>query len=232
MFGIPSNMLPLAVMGTVALFFGLRGLYRYNKTKSPLTLYYSLSGILFGLSGLFYAIPFAITASEIILKSTVTIADILFYCGIMLQMRIIWYLGLKKRISFMWLFWPTFLISLISLAFDMNSRMNNRYYVENSIAIFPTNQVTLYLLALLSISIILVGLLTLMQIKNLKTTQQKIRLATLGLYFLFAGITVEYNFLFLGGNNTSSTIVIGYAVAALGFFVGLLFVTNKRSYIK
>lgn len=230
MFGIPYNMLPLAVMGAVALFFGLRGILRYSQTKSPLTLYYSWSGILFGLSGLFYAIPFAITASEIILKSTVTIADISFYCGIMLQMRIIWYLGLKKKVSFLWLFWPTFVISLISLAFDLNSRLNNRYYVENNIAIFPTNQVTLYLLALLSISIILVGLLTLMQIKNLKTKQQKIRLATLGLYFLFAGITVEYNFLFLGGNNTSTAIVLGYAIAAIGFFGGLLFVTRKKKH--
>lgn len=232
MLSIPSNMLPLAVMGAVALFFGLRGLYRYNKTKSPLTFYYSWSGILFGLSGIVYAIPFAITDIEAILKSTVTVADILFYAGIMLQFRIIWYLGLKKRVSFMWLFWPVFIITLISIGFDLSSRINSKYYVDNGIAIFPANQVALYLFALLSLSIIIVGLLTLMQIKELKNRQQKIRLASLGIMFLLAGLTVEYNFLFLGGNNTSSAIVIGYAVAALGFFIGLLFVTNKRAYIK
>ncbi len=225
-------MLPLAVMGAVALFFGLRGLYRYNKTKSPLTLYYSWSGVLFGLSGIVYAIPFAMTDVEIILKSTVTIADILFYTGIMEQFRIIWYLGLKKRVSFMWLFLPVFIISLIALGFDLSSRVGSKYYVENDIAIFPANQITLYLLALLSLSIIIVGLLTLMQIKDLKNRQQKIRLASLGMMFLLAGLTVEHNFLFLGGNNTSSTIVIGYAVAAIGFFIGLLFVTNKRTFIK
>ena len=232
MFGIPSNVLPLALMGLVVLFFGLRGLYRYNKTKSPLTLYYSWSGVLFGLSGIVYAIPFAMTDIEIILKSTVTIADILFYIGIMVQFRIIWYLGLKKRVFFMWLFWPVFIISLIALGFDLSSRISSKYYVENGVAIFPANQVTLYILGLLSISIIIVGLLTLMQIKELKNRQQKIRLASLGIMFLLAGLTVEYNFLFLGGNNTSSAIVIGYAVAALGFFIGLLFVTNKRAYIK
>lgn len=232
MFGIPSNMLPLAVMGTVALFFGLRGLYRYNKTKSPLTLYYSLSGILFGLSGIFYAVPFAIFNVSEVLKVTVTIADLLFYAGLIIQMRIIWYLGLKKRVSFMWLLLPSVAVMSVSLGFDLYSRYNSRYYVENNIAIFPTNQTTLYLLAFLSISIIIVGLLTLMQIRDLKSRQQKIRLASLGMMFLLAGLTVEYNFLFLGGNNTSSTIVIGYAVAALGFFIGLLFVTNKRAYIK
>lgn len=232
MFGIPSNMLPLAVMGTVALFFGLRGMYRYNKTKSPLTLYYSLSGILFGMSGIFYAVPFAIFNVSAVLKVTVTIADLLFYAGLLIQMRIIWYLGLKKRVSFLWILLPAIIMMLVSLGFDLFSRFNSTYYVENNIAIFPTNQTTLYLLAFLSISIIIVGLLTLMQIRDLKSRQQKIRLATLGMMFILTGLTVEYNFLFLGGNNTSSTIIVGYAVAALGFFVGLLFVTNKRAYIK
>ena len=228
MFGIPSNMLPLAVMGVTVVFFGLRGLFRYNKTKSPLTFYYSISGVLFGLSGIFYAVPFALIADETILKSTVTIADMLFYAGIMVQVRIIWYLGLKKRVSFMWLFWPVLLISVVALGLDISSRIDSRYYVENNIAIFPTNQITLYLLALLSLSILIVGLLTLVQVKELKNKQQKIRLATLGMMFLLAGITVEYNFLFLEGNNTSPTIVLGYTLAALGFFGGLLFVTRKQ----
>lgn len=232
MLGIPSNMLPLAIMGTVAVFFGSRGLYRYNKTKSPLTFYYSLSGILLGLSGIFYAIPFAIFDISAVLKMTVTIADLLFYAALIVQIRIIWYLGLKKRVSFLWLFLPAIAVMLVSLGFDLFYRFNSRYYVENNIAIFPTNQITLYLLAFLSISIIIVGLLTIMQIRYLKNRQQKIRLATLGMMFLLAGLTVEYNFLFLGGNNTSSTIIIGYAIAAIVFFVGLLFVTNKRSYIK
>lgn len=228
MFGIPINVLPLAVMGTIVFLFGVRGFMHYQKVKSPLTLYYSWTGVLFGLSGLLYAIPFAATSNELALKASVTIADLLFYAALMVQMRIIWYLGLKKKISFMWLFWPTIIATIIALSFDLIKRSQSRFYVDGNLAVFPTSQVTLYLLALLSISIIAVGFLTLMQVKDLKQKQQKIRLTTLGIMFLFAGLTVEYNFLFLNGSNTSSIVVLGYAVAAVGFIIGLFFVRRKK----
>lgn len=231
MFGIPINVLPLAAMGTIVFLFGIRGFLHYQKVKSPLTLYYSWTGVLFGLSGIFYALPFAITSSVIILKSTVTIADLLFYSALMLQMRIIWYLGLKQKISFMWLFWPTLTIIIISLILDLSTRISAHYYVENNIAIFATNQTTLYLLALLSISIIVVGFLTLMNVRDLKKRPQKIRLTTLGIMFIFTGMTVEYNFLFLNGSNTSSVIVLGYAIAAIGFIIGLFFVRSNKKYV-
>ncbi len=228
MFGIPINVFPLAAMGLVAFFFGVRGFLHYNKVKSPLTFYYSWSGVLFGLSGIFYAVPFGVTNIEAVLKVSVTIADLLFYAGLMVQMRIIWYLGLKRKVSFLWFFWPTIILTIIALGFDMVKRVESRFYVENGLAVFPTTQTTLYLLALMSVSIIIVGVLTLMQVKDLKQKHQKIRLITLGLMFLFAGLTVEYNFLFLGGENTSPAIVLGYTLAAIGFIGGIFFVRRKN----
>ncbi len=228
MFGIPVNVFPLAAMGLVAFFFGVRGFLHYRNVKSPLTLYYAWSGVLFGLSGMFYAIPFGLSSSEVVLKTAVTIADLLFYAGLMVQMRIIWYLGLKRKVSFGWFFWPTIILICISLGFDMVKRVQSRFYVENGLAVFPTTRVTLYLLALMSISIIIVGVLTLMQVRDLKQKHQKIRLITLGLMFLLAGLTVEYNFLFLGGENTSPAIVLGYAIAAIGFVIGLFFIRRKK----
>lgn len=228
MFVIPINVLPLALMGVLALFFGARGFMHYSKVKSPLTLYYSWTGVLFGLSGIFYALPFAITNVGTTLKVTVTIADLLFYSALMMQMRIIWYLGLKQKISFMWLFWPTLIIMTISLTLDLSYRLQASYFVENNIAVFPTNPITLYLLALMSLSIIVVGFLTLMGVGDLKKRQQKIRLITLGALFIISGLTIEYNFLFLNGSNTSSVIILGYAIAAIGFIIGLFFVRHKN----
>jgi len=78
MFGIPSNVLPLFLAGFVVIIFGLRGFLHHKKVKSPLVLYYAWSGLLFGFSGIFYSLPFALTNSDIVLKITVTIADILY----------------------------------------------------------------------------------------------------------------------------------------------------------
>lgn len=229
MFGIPINVLPLAIMGLVVFLFGVRGFLHYQNIKSPLTLYYSWTGVLFGLSGLLYAVPFALVSSELALKTFVTIADLLFYAALILQMRIIWYLGLKQKISFMWLFWPTITLSAIALLFDLIKRSQTRFYVDGNLAVFPTSQATLYMLALMSLSIIIVGVLTLAHVRELNKSAQKIRLTTLGVMFIFAGLTVEYNFLFLNGSNTSPVIVLGYAIAAVGFIVGLFFVRRKKT---
>jgi membrane associated rhomboid family serine protease len=85
------------------------------------------------------------------------------------------------------------------------------------------------MLALMSLSIIIVGVLTLAHVRELNKSAQKIRLTTLGVMFIFAGLTVEYNFLFLNGSNTSPVIVLGYAIAAVGFIVGLFFVRRKKT---
>lgn len=228
MFGIPSNVLPLFLMGLVVLIFGIKGLKHFFDVKTPLTLYYALSGILFGLSGICYSLPFAITTNNDILRLFVTIADALFYVGIFVQLRIIWYLGLNKSIGFIWIILPVVALSILSLILDLKDRSQAIYYVENGLAIFSTAQTSLYLLAFLSLSIIAVGVLTLLQVKNLPDSKQKIRLITLGGMFLLAGVTVEYNFLFLQGSNTSPAIIIGYAIAIAGFLLGLFFVSRKK----
>lgn len=227
MLGIPSNVLPLFIMGTVVLVFGIRGLYHYSSVKTPLTLYYALSGVFFGVSGIFYSLPFAVTNNDTVLKLAITLADTLYYFAILVQLRIIWYLGLKKKISFMWLLVPALVLIIISFGFDIVNRLNTVYYVAGGVANFSTAQVSLYLLAFLSLSIIAVGILTLLQVRHLQHKSAKIRLTTLGVMFLLAGLTVEYNFLFLQGNNTSSAIFIGYAVAIAGFVMGLFFVGRR-----
>jgi len=111
----------------------------------------------------------------------------------------------------------------------MSLRLNSTYYVADHIAQFPAAQASLYLLALLSLSIIVVGVLTLQQTKSLAEQRQRARLITLGLMYIFTGLTVEYIFLFLQGNNTSSLVVVGYAVTVLSFVLGLFFVGRKSS---
>ena len=128
MLGFPSNILPIFVIGLIAILFGIRCLIYYKNIKSPLFKYFGWSTIFFGLSSLFLAIPYLINPSSVVIKSFVTITNILYIFAIFIMFRIIWYLGYKKSIPFSYMFVPVFVLSAVSLTLDMINRVNANFY--------------------------------------------------------------------------------------------------------
>lgn len=52
LYPLPTNIIPFFVLGLSILLFGIRGIYLYEKQKTPLILYYGAGAILGGISAL------------------------------------------------------------------------------------------------------------------------------------------------------------------------------------
>ncbi len=227
MLAIPSNILPIFIIGVVAVIFGIRSILYYQKIKSPLFLYFGWSAFLFGMSSLFLSIPFVFTSNSIIIKTSVTISNIFYIIAIFIMFRIIWYLGFRKTISYYWIFWPVLILSLISLGFDLLKRINADYYLSDNIAHYSASATSTHILALLSLSIVAVGILTIRQAKDITNSLQRIRIIVIGLMFLLAGLIVEYNFLFNRVENSTLNTIVAFIIGTILGGV-LIFFTRFR----
>lgn len=224
MLSIPTNILPILFIGVLAMLFGIRCLMYYKQVKSPLFNYFGWSTILFGLSSVFLAVAYTIDPSSIVIKSLVTVSNILYIVALFVMYRIIWYLGFKKSISYMWLFIPVFILSSISLAFDLINRIYANYYLSGNIAYYSASNVATYILALLSLSIVVVGVLTIKQALEINEKIQRTRIIVIGVMFLLSGLVVEYNFLFnnkenIGLNTLFASFIVIITVGLLIFMV-------------
>ena len=224
MLSIPTNILPILFIGVLAMLFGIRCLIYYKKVKSPLFNYFGWSTILFGLSSVFLALAYAIDPSSIVIKSLVTVSNILYIVALFVMYRVIWYLGFKKSISYMWLFVPVFILSSISLALDLIYRIYANYYLSGNIAYYSASSIATYILAFLSLSIVVVGVLTIKQALEVNEKIQRTRIIVIGVMFLLSGLVVEYNFLFnnkenIGLNTLFASFIVIITVGLLIFMI-------------
>lgn len=219
---IPSNIIPLLILAVAILVMGWRGLIRYAQVKSPLILYYALTALLAGLSSLAYSLPFVISQNEQWLKLMVTVGDVLYYAAAIMMLKVIWYLRIRQRLSFGWFLWPTLILSVISLIFDVTYRFNHFFGVVDNVAVYPIAPIALRILSLLNLIFIIGGAVTIREAVSIKDSRQRLRLLSIGAVIFLGGLIAEYNFLFLQGSNASSASLLGYIVVAILFFAGLL----------
>ena len=224
MLSIPTNILPILFIGILAILFGVKSLMYYKKIRSPLFNYFGWSTILFGSSSIFLAVAYTIDPSSIVIKSLVTVSNILYIIALFVMYRVIWYLGFKKSISYMWLFIPVFILSSISLALDLINRIYANYYLSGNIAYYSASSIATYILAFLSLSIVVVGVLTIKQALEVNEKIQRTRIIVIGVMFLLSGLVVEYNFLFnnkenIGLNTLFASFIVIITVGLLIFMI-------------
>ena len=224
MLSIPTNILPILFIGILAILFGVKSLMYYKKIRSPLFNYFGWSTILFGSSSIFLAVAYTIDPSSIVIKSLVTVSNVLYIIALFVMYRVIWYLGFKKSISYMWLFIPVFILSSISLAFDLVNRVYADYYLSGNIAYYSASSIATYILAFLSLSIVVVGVLTIKQALEVNEKIQRTRIIVIGVMFLLSGLVVEYNFLFnnkenIGLNTLFASFIVIITVGLLIFMI-------------
>ena len=225
---LPSNAVPFLVLGVVATILGIRGLYFYSKRKSPLSLYYSLTILLIGISCLFYSVPFLFSQDSETLKILTNVGDFFYYASILVMARLIWYLGFDKRISFLWILLP-YLLIIIGCEFAVISSWNSIHYeFLTDHAYFPVDPLASKLFAAMSTAFVFVGILTIKQATTMTDLRQKIRLNSIGLGFLLGGIVAIYNYLFLQGSSTSSVITFGYVGIAIVLFIGIFIISRRK----
>lgn len=228
LYPLPSNVIPSLLIGLSGVFFGVRGLLHYRKVRAPLTLYYSLAGLFVGVASLFYSVPFVFTQSDLSLKVLTLTGDLFYYATAVVSGRIIWYIGFKKKISFGWVLIPTLLLCIATMVVFIQSLQNVEYRVVNGLADYPIPPIPSLFFATVTLLFILVGYLTVKEAKGLEIRRQRYRLYSIGLAFSIGGIFAIYNYLFHQGNNSSLISIVGYIVAALTLFLGVLFVSRRK----
>ncbi len=226
---LPTNVIPSFLIGLSSVFFGIRGLLHYRRLRSPLSLYYSLCALFVGISALFYSLPFVFTQADVPLKTTTIIGDLFYYATAVMCGRIIWYLGLKKRVAFGWVLAPILAICTFSLIVFVVDIQQLTYQVVDGLADYPIPPFSSWLMAFITLLIIIVAVLTIIQAKVIEDARQRYRLYSIGIAFGLGGIFAIINFLFFQGNNSSPISIIGYIVAASILFFGLVFVSRRSS---
>lgn len=228
LYSLPSNVIPFFLIAVAGLFFGIRGLISYRRVHSPLTLYYATSGVLIGLSNLFYSVPFIFTQEEAMLKASILIGDLFFYLVIMVQLKIIWYLTLANRVKFIWLALPVAALAIASTLSSIISLPNIDYYVVNNKAHFPASTLTSRLAALLSVILVVQGAITIIKALSVEDKKARIRMFIIGITFGFGGVIAVYNFLSSAGNTTGSITIYGYSLLAIILIAGILVLSRKK----
>lgn len=227
LYPLPSNVIPFLILGISATLFGIRGLYFYNKRKSPLSLYYSLGVILIGISTLLYSVPYVFTHDSDILKIVTNIGDIFYYASILVMTRLIWYLGLNKKLPYAWILIP-YLLIIVACQYVVISTWNSTAYQFYPDYVYgPVDRVASWLFAAMSTAYVFVGFLTIKQARAIQDLRQKIRLNSIGIAFLLGGLIAIYNYLFLQGTNTGSVGAIGYIGIAIILFVGIFIISRS-----
>lgn len=224
---LPTNIIPFFILGISASLFGLRGLYLYNKRKSPLSFYFGLGALLVGLSTLFYSVPFFFTQDEATLKVLSNIGDQLYFLSILVMARLIWYLGFNKQISFSWVLTPYLLLVIGCNIAIFASWLSIHYEFNANQVYYPVSMVASWFFAAMSSAFVFVGILTMKQARTLKDLRQKIRLNSIGLAFLLGGLIAIYNYLFLQGSNSNSIGTLGYISIAIVLFMGIFIISRK-----
>ena len=226
---LPTNIIPFFVLGLSILLFGIRGIYLYKKQKTPLILYYGAGAILGGISALLYSLPFLFTQNEEYLKLTTIVGDIFYFGSILVMVRLIWYMGLNKKISFLWILLPYLAMIFGAFISTLVAFPDIHYSFANDGVHYPVPVIASWFFAAMSSAYVFVGILTLKHTRSISDHKQRMRLLLIGLSFLVGGVFAIYNFLFSQGSNSNLISMVGYLIAAIILFIGIFIISRKKA---
>ena len=193
----------------------------YNRSKSPLTKYLAISGLLAGSYFLVNSLPFILTSDINTLKIAVGIGDVTYYAVLVVQAKLLWYLLFGDRRDYRWLYAPVLIIAIIAYFISLNAT----WQLEPTLSVGALNYswppILLLLDALLDLLFIAVGICVLRLGGNAKNFRGKVRIFSLSLAYIAGGIIGIYNALFQNGPDNSPSMFVIYALV-----FGLLLVVS------
>lgn len=193
----------------------------YKKNASPFTKYLAMIGLFAGMYFLFNSIPFILSVNIDTLKISVNIGDIFYYSMILTQLRMIWYLGFYQRFNYMYVFIPTFVITVGVYLNYVYNIWHTTVTLGDGVLSYNWPTWALRFDALLGSLMIISGVYVLRLFKAATSFKGRVRIGAIGLAFIAGGLDAVYNTLFLRGLNNSGLILISYVVV-----FGILFVVS------
>ncbi|MBI4101238.1 hypothetical protein HY441_02080 [Candidatus Microgenomates bacterium] len=205
----------------------IRSFRRYLVLKTPLQFYYVLTGLTFGLALGCYSVPFMLSDRESILKTAFIVGDAFIYLALIVQTRILWYLGLHKLMRYGFLLIPVVLLSLISWGVSTVYTISTSVSIVSNVVVYSLPAITLYLQAGLFLVMLAVGYFFIREAISMISVKQKLKSLTLGTTYVLVGIAVIINNIFFQGLNNTALVNLLY-LTVFGIFLLSLVVLNIR----
>ena len=119
---IPYNAYSWTLGWIVITLFAYKSYKNYQRTKNPLAKIYAYIGIMFGTSFFFFGVPNALTNNPNTLLHTYWTADILAQLGMLAQARLLWFIGFRGRVRWVFVAIPTVCLSATILWFEIHGQ--------------------------------------------------------------------------------------------------------------
>lgn len=117
---IPINTIGWGMGALALLLFGYKSWSGYKDSGSYLNKYFGLFGFVMGAAFILLSVPSFFTKDTDVLRATYLASDLLVYTGFMLQVPILWFVGLKNRVRLSFLL--TLAVSIAAVAWVDNVR--------------------------------------------------------------------------------------------------------------
>lgn len=116
---IPFNTIVWGIGSIGLLLFGYRNWTVYLQSNNYLNRYFALFGLVLGVSLGFTAFPLVFSHNMDTVRPYFLAGDLLLYGAILVQARIMWYIGLKHRVAFSTIITPAIAASLLSWGIEV-----------------------------------------------------------------------------------------------------------------
>jgi len=233
---LPYNVVIWAVGSVIIPIFGIRSYISYRKLKSPLSLYFTISGLTVSLCWALWSWPFALLSNNPEAHSLtfllVTFGDLFLFISLFLQTRVFWYLTLQDSVRYIYIGAPTLLVAVTGFTSLVGVGLANPglpIIIDNR-ALFHTSSVSYICQLILLVFVLLVGIALAKRAALQKTLKQKSGSMAIASLYVAAAIGGGANILSGRPDNTSVLTTTAYALGLflfLAIFIVLRLVDKK-----
>ncbi|MBI3983932.1 hypothetical protein HY346_01395 [Candidatus Microgenomates bacterium] len=215
---IPTNVWPWASGAIVLMIFGIRSLMRSRTSNNILNSYFGWFGILVALAMSGYAFPAFFTTNPQILRWGLVLGNLSLTGGWLVQSRLLWFIGLRQKLSYQWVLIPTLMLASTSWVIEAatsQATITNHflfYQYPASVGVITGSLVILLLIPL--------GFLFFYQSLGQPNFLTKFKSSLIGLIYLIMGASVFVNAALYHGVDTSETLL--YNLIGFGLLVIVL----------
>ena len=227
---LPVNLIPWTVSSFVLLLLSIRSLTNYRRVRSPLSKYFAIGGLLAAIATGLWSLPYLYYDPETnkqILRTALLVGDLSLYLAFIYQVRIMWYLMLRKHIKYVYLLIPSLILAVAGYYGGVAATLADSTYprIINERVFLPTSQQGDVAQSIFLLTILITGVYFLRKSYLGKSRSAKLGTFALGILYLGIGLGSLLNIIISteSGTNTSPFVLITYFIGTAVFLMCFIF---------
>ncbi|HEX5743884.1 MAG TPA: hypothetical protein VFX84_00310 [Candidatus Saccharimonadales bacterium] len=219
----PINAVAWSV-GSLALYiFAFRSWRSHRITGNPLARMYYVLGLTFGTALFFFGVPALVTLDTRILRYSYFFADLFVQISMQVQVWLLWFLGLQRRVRLDYLYLATIPFSAILMTLQATTSQV-AISLSPYLVVYTDEPVVLALKSIIYVAIALpIGYFLLRQAPQQTSFRAKLKSFVGGMTFIVICLAATSNNIFDKGSDTPAS-----AAVVLSFFIIFIIVQLLR----